>query len=221
MSGYDTEDEEDHGAFAMTIHFTSEKERKRVANAIRKGRGVTLKPDMIHVTNGAGFFDSIRSAVTSDAAKNIGKAVGKVAIKGAVQLTKQQLAQRGIGGPISNELLNIGSNAAQQQLAGAGFMDFAKKVASNKIVKDVAKLGIQAGARVAKQQLAQRGYDGPLSNGLVDIGSQAASNQVGSGFRARGRFGSVRDQYITTQPSVPSASWSLPPSARGGSFRTL
>jgi len=133
------------------------------------------------VNHGRGFMDIAKKVSNS----NVGKALKKEAIKQTKKYAKEKLAERGFNGPLSNAVLDAGANMATEQM-GAGFMDIAKKVSNSSVGKALKKEAIKQGKKYAKQKLSERGFDGPMSNALLDAGADYASQQVGGAFMLGG-----------------------------------
>ena len=176
----------------VVIQFHSKKEYNKFMRNYTAGKGTNLShKNMTVVQDGGGFFDSLRSVgntLKSVATSDAGKSLQKLALTAAVNGAQGALAQRGLSNNITNGLLNLGQNAGSKAIDGEGFFDDlkagVKAVASSKIGKDLGNLAINQGANLARNALANRGYNGPLTNGLLDIGTQVASNQVnGGGFK--------------------------------------
>ena len=154
---------------------------KKTYRALARGKNKVVKSGMwkeMSQTEGGSFFGDI-----GHVAKNIGINVGKTVGKVAVDLAKDQV-KKNISKKLPTPLANVanlavdeGARYGKQRIDGAGFMDIAKSVG-----KSIAKEGVKIGAKELKKQAGKKmGMFAPISNAVIDTGSNYAQQRIGSG----------------------------------------
>lgn len=209
----------------ITVSFTSKKAYNKFLRNYQNGKGTNIKPSEVEIVGGS-FLDTMRNvgskalSIGKKAARSdIGKAILREGINVGAQGATYALASRGVPMPIAGILTNAGSNYANQQVDGMGFLSNMKSAGrsaiSSGIGKAVLREGVKLGTNIARDQLAQRGYDGAITNTLLNTGNQLASQQInGMGFGGDGLHQSVNNQNQMRMMHARSFR-----KANGGSFR--
>jgi hypothetical protein len=214
----------------ITLSFSSKKNYNKFMRNYANGKGTVISSknaDLISSEvsgnmQGEGFGDFVRgvknvgkSAVKSD----IGKALIKEGIRAGAQGATMAMASRGVPMPIAGIVSNAGAQYANQRVDGLGFLSnlksAGKSALTSNIGKTIAKEGIKLGTNMARDQLAQRGYDGAITNTLLSAGNQLANQQInsmGQGFGGPGLSESIANINQMKMSRVRAHK-------RGGSFR--
>ena len=117
---------------------------------------------------GAGIFDTIKKGAKAVAKSSVGKQLGKMAIDTAVKSASAS-------GYVPPSVASAIGAEAKSRLAGAGVLDFAKKVAKSKIAKDLGKQAIG----YAVKKASASGYVPPAIASA--LGDEAKARLAGAG----------------------------------------
>jgi hypothetical protein len=201
---------------AHTLPMT-EHQIKKLTSAHNKGSAHTihLDPYQIDELHGMGFFDSMKKAFTSPAAKQISQALRPVATNfargalsslgptgqllgnTAIDLANQQAEAHGyglkkVGRPIKyvhhdkRIVEPVERGRKLKSVRGKGFFDSLKKVASSDVAKGLSKSLRPMATDFLRSKLPQGGVMGTLGNLALDEANKYAEAK-GYGVKKRGR----------------------------------
>jgi len=187
-----------------------EDQLKKLARAHSKGQASTviLDPYQVDILHGSGFFDSMKKAFSSPAAKQISQALRPV----ATNMARGALTSMGpMGQALGNATIDILDAEASKRgygvrkhyvhhdkrlvepvevghhlKRGKGFFDSLKKAASSNVAKSISKSLRPMATDFIRSKLPQDGVLGALGNLALEESNKLAERH-GYGVRRRGR----------------------------------